>query len=199
MGPGNNHHPEGWTDARVAKLSELHDLGWSYGEIARALGHVTRNAVCGKINRLGLARTPEQSALNNSRGQLKRIATMTGEAVAAFGQRPPKRAAEPKPPAPAVRHMPARPRPTPPRLVVVEKPEPAPSRPVVPFEALKPSGCKFPIGTPGRPSFGYCGERQAIGKPYCPACCRIAYQPMSPHQRRQAYKAALFFANRGRA
>ena len=44
-----------WTDARVEQLKNLWTEGLSASQIARALGGVTRNAVIGKVHRLGLA------------------------------------------------------------------------------------------------------------------------------------------------
>jgi GcrA cell cycle regulator len=45
----------GWTDERVEQLKNLWTEGLSASQIARALGGVTRNAVIGKVHRLGLA------------------------------------------------------------------------------------------------------------------------------------------------
>ena len=45
----------GWTDERVEQLKSLWTDGLSASQIARALGGVTRNAVIGKVHRLGLA------------------------------------------------------------------------------------------------------------------------------------------------
>ena len=44
----------GWTDERIGLLTEMWLAGKSSGDIALALGGVTRNACIGKINRLGL-------------------------------------------------------------------------------------------------------------------------------------------------
>jgi GcrA cell cycle regulator len=44
-----------WTDERVDQLKSLWTEGLSASQIARALGGVTRNAVIGKVHRLGLA------------------------------------------------------------------------------------------------------------------------------------------------
>ena len=44
-----------WTDERVEQLKTLWTEGLSASQIARALGGVTRNAVIGKVHRLGLA------------------------------------------------------------------------------------------------------------------------------------------------
>ena len=45
----------GWTDERVEQLKTLWTEGLSASQIARVLGEVTRNAVIGKVHRLGLA------------------------------------------------------------------------------------------------------------------------------------------------
>ena len=45
----------GWTDERVEQLKGLWSEGLSASQIARALGGVSRNAVIGKVHRLGLA------------------------------------------------------------------------------------------------------------------------------------------------
>ena len=44
-----------WSDDRVEQLKSLWTEGLSASQIARALGGVTRNAVIGKVHRLGLA------------------------------------------------------------------------------------------------------------------------------------------------
>lgn len=45
----------GWTDERVEQLKKLWAEGLSASQIARVLGDVTRNAVIGKVHRLGLS------------------------------------------------------------------------------------------------------------------------------------------------
>src|SRR5215472_13150949 len=45
----------GWTDERVATLKKLWLEGLSASQIAKQLGGVTRNAVIGKVHRLGLS------------------------------------------------------------------------------------------------------------------------------------------------
>ncbi|MEM9990065.1 MAG: GcrA family cell cycle regulator [Pseudomonadota bacterium] len=44
-----------WTDDRVEQLKELWSEGLSASQIANKMGGVTRNAVIGKVHRLGLA------------------------------------------------------------------------------------------------------------------------------------------------
>src|SRR5204863_2873937 len=45
----------GWTDERVELLKRLWQDGLSASQIAKQLGGVTRNAVIGKVHRLGLS------------------------------------------------------------------------------------------------------------------------------------------------
>lgn len=45
-----------WTDERVQSLKDLYAQGLSAARIARALGNISRNAVIGKIHRLGILR-----------------------------------------------------------------------------------------------------------------------------------------------
>lgn len=48
-----------WTDDRIAQLTDLWVKGFSCAQIAAELGHATRNAVIGKVHRLGLSREKE--------------------------------------------------------------------------------------------------------------------------------------------
>ena len=55
----------GWTDERVELLKKLWADGLSASQIAAELGGITRNAVIGKVHRLGLsgrAKSPSSSA-----------------------------------------------------------------------------------------------------------------------------------------
>ncbi|HEV7689770.1 MAG TPA: GcrA family cell cycle regulator [Hyphomonadaceae bacterium] len=45
----------GWTEERIARLKELWEAGHSAQRISEILGDVSRNAVIGKVHRLGLA------------------------------------------------------------------------------------------------------------------------------------------------
>ena len=55
----------GWTEERVALLTKLWADGLSASQIAAELGGITRNAVIGKVHRLGLsgqAKSPSSSS-----------------------------------------------------------------------------------------------------------------------------------------
>src|SRR5437588_5494882 len=54
-----------WSDDRVEQLKKLWEGGLSASQIAAELGNVTRNAVIGKVHRLGLsgrAKAPSSAA-----------------------------------------------------------------------------------------------------------------------------------------
>ena len=55
-----------WTDDRVDTLKKLWNDGESASAIAHQLGEVTRNAVIGKVHRLGLAGRANQSRKRNA-------------------------------------------------------------------------------------------------------------------------------------
>src|ERR1700759_4674987 len=60
----------GWDDERVATLKKLWLEGLSASQIAKQLGGVTRNAVIGKVHRLGLSgrAAPSKPARNVFKG-----------------------------------------------------------------------------------------------------------------------------------
>src|SRR5690625_800180 len=51
-----------WTDERVETLKELWAEGKSASQIAKEMGGVTRNAVIGKVHRLGLSNRAKAAA-----------------------------------------------------------------------------------------------------------------------------------------
>jgi GcrA cell cycle regulator len=156
----------GWTDDRVATLKKLWLDGLSASQIAKQLGGVTRNAVIGKVHRLGLS----------------------GRAAPSQPARPVFKA--PRPARPAVQSQPA------PRRVeaVVAAPPPAPSIPLSAYRHEEPGSatvltlgahmCKWPIGDPSTDSFSFCGRRTGEDGPYCNEHARIAYQPQQKKARR---------------
>ena len=72
-----------WTDERVELLKKMWGEGQSASQIAKELGGVTRNAVIGKVHRLGLS--------NRTTGSSKPAATAEPKEKPA-----PKAAAKPK-------------------------------------------------------------------------------------------------------
>lgn len=115
-----------WTDERVELLKTMWAEGKSASQIAKELGSVTRNAVIGKVHRLGLSsRTPDAGAAS---------------ADAA------KDVAAPKP-TPAAASAPAEAEPTAPAAAAAPV-EPAAAKPAAPQAAAEPA----PVSTPEMPA-----------------------------------------------
>ncbi|MCR6645741.1 MAG: GcrA family cell cycle regulator [Terricaulis sp.] len=152
-----------WTEERVATLRKLWAEGLSASQIAKQLGGVTRNAVIGKVHRLGLAgrATPSRPAKRPVRPARPRVVSPT-----------------------APRLRPAVTAPT------VAMPELEPVRfedgNTASVLTLNESMCKFPIGDPGDVNFAFCGRGSWGGHPYCQDHARLAYQPSQAKKRRAA-------------
>ena len=154
-----------WTEPRIDHLKALLAEGRSASQIALALGGVTRNAVIGKIHRLGLAGrrppSPGGTAAIPPRGQRHR----RGPSPAPRPPPPP----EGSPSGPAV----ARPSPPPPRVEAVGR--------FTDLAALPRGACRWPIGDPKTAGFSLCGDPIAPQPrrpaPYCGLHRDRAYRP----------------------
>ncbi len=141
-----------WSDDRVTTLSKLWLEGLSASQVARQLGGVTRNAVIGKVHRLGLADRGKASAPT-------RVARV----------RPP-RAARPSRQVTPARRQPAAPQSVTAPIAVPEAPGL-----VRDLRHLGAHACKWPIGDPKSEAFSFCGA-QASGR-YCGGHERLATRP----------------------
>lgn len=57
---------------------------------------------------------------------------------------------------------------------------PEPTRPTVSLHDLQSHHCRWPIGDPASPDFGFCGDTiRDESVPYCKHHCRIAYVPIN--------------------
>ena len=146
----------GWTDERVELLKKLWQDGLSASQIAKQLGGVTRNAVIGKVHRLGLSGRAAPSKPARTVFKAPRPARPVSAAPSA-----PRRIAEPAPMTP-VQASPVR--------YVEESPG------MATVLTLGAHMCKWPIGDPSLDSFTFCGRRSSEG-PYCHEHSQIAYQP----------------------
>jgi GcrA cell cycle regulator len=165
----------GWTDDRVTLLKKLWTDGLSASQIAKQLGGVTRNAVIGKVHRLGLAGRAAPSR------PIKRISTpiVRVRPVLVASQTPsaaaPNAVAAPKAAETLV---------SPELLAAVAaakaaKPKPKPVREgeIIGVLQLGPNMCKWPIGDPGDVDFGFCGGHASSSAVYCEEHAAIAFQP----------------------
>ncbi len=204
-----------WTDERVELLKKMWGEGQSASQIAKELGGVTRNAVIGKVHRLGLS-----NRTGGASGGGGGAAPSGGAASAATAQAKPaaKEAPEAKPaaadtpaPAPVPDPEPAEPAPAtvsaiPPRKAIVPAGQPLPPQPSaneispealasvrevekkakkISLMELTERTCKWPIGDPATPDFWFCGLPVQQGKPYCEAHVGVAFQPMSARRDRR--------------
>ena len=139
-----------WTPLRVETLTSLWRDGLSASQVAKSLGGVTRNAVIGKVHRLGLS----------------------GRVASGVVRRP----AQLRPPRPSLIHIAQSPSPrrAKPAAAIVEPPE-GPGL----FSRLEHVGdhcCRWLIGDPKSDSFSFCGRPAGDG-PYCGGHDRAAHQP----------------------
>src|ERR1041385_1318064 len=137
----------GWTDERVAPLTKLWADGLSASQIAAELGGITRNAVIGKVHRLGLsgrAKSPSSSSPRprkaRSSGMLRvSRPSMRGNTALAYDYD--------VDPEPELIGILGEQRKT--LLQLNEKP------------------CRWPVGDPGSADFFFCGGEAANELPYC--------------------------------
>jgi GcrA cell cycle regulator len=159
----------GWTDERVELLKKLWLEGLSASQIAKQLGGVTRNAVIGKVHRLGLS----------------------GRATPSQPSRPAFRAPRPARPAmssPATHRRAEAPRAD---TRVALRPVPYIEEPgTATVLTLGAHMCKWPIGDPATAEFTFCGRRSSEEGPYCVEHARLAYQPAQTKKKSSATELA---------
>ena len=158
-----------WTDDRVELLKKLWMEGLSASQIAAELGSVTRNAVIGKVHRLGLSGRAKStsSASRPKRPQRNSV----------FGGRPARSAHRKngngfQVPATGEREIVSRP-------VAIEAPVPL----KLELIQLTEQTCKWPIGDPAQEDFHFCGHSTKESSPYCAYHSRLAYQPVVDRRR----------------
>ena len=197
-----------WTDERVELLKKMWGEGQSASQIAKELGGVTRNAVIGKVHRLGLSnRTGNGTSAAPANGAAK-SAKAKSEAKPAPKAKPAKEAGAPKaakddgpktepaapPPMSAARRaiipagQPLPPQPSaneisPEALAKVNEVEKTARK--ISLMELTEKTCKWPIGDPATEEFWFCGLPVKQGKPYCEAHVGVAFQPMSSRRDRR--------------
>ena len=182
-----------WTDERVETLKKMWNEGQSASQIAKELGGVTRNAVIGKVHRLGLSNrvgaAPAPAATPGKPGKDLRaeaeeinddeeaeIETPV-EKPAQIVRKPIVAAGQPLPPQPAANEI------SPEALASVREVEKKAAR--ISLMELTERTCKWPIGDPATENFWFCGLAVQPGKPYCEAHVGVAFQPMSSRRDRR--------------
>lgn len=161
-----------WTDDRVQILKKLWQDGLSASQIAAELGNVTRNAVIGKIHRLGLSGRGQPTSSLKRQHRHRRTGSV---------QRRPRRAL-------SVGNTALQS-----DLEIATLPDTRPMEDIVvpiskrlSLQRLTEKTCKWPIGDPTTDDFHFCGHDSLEGKPYCEYHARLAYQAAAPRPRRTA-------------
>lgn len=162
-----------WTDERVELLKKLWNDGLSASQIAAELGGITRNAVIGKVHRLGLSGRAKAASSSIPRQRKTRAPSQMFRTMR-----------------PAVRgntalatHLLPDLEPEP-EIMLVENIVPIGQR--CTLLELSDSKCRWPIGDPGQPDFFFCGGTTAGSLPYCSYHCRVGYQPVDRRRDRRA-------------
>ena len=164
-----------WTDEIVEQLKQHWMDGKSASQIANLLGNgLTRNAIIGKVHRLGLAgraKTPSSAA-----SRPRRLAPPPAHRIA--GPR--------LSPAPRMMRGATALAIAPQALSELEQPEfesvVVPMSLRVTIIELKEAMCRWPLGDPATSEFRYCGSPTACG-PYCAYHGGLAYQPAQERRR----------------
>ena len=157
-----------WTSERVEFLKRRWGEGHSASEIAEALGGFTRNAVIGKVHRLGLARRGTIHRRSSSPYVLSRHAVRWPRSTVARRDR-----------SAAL------------RLAVVPVKQPATEPTIVASLVrdlnmlpalrvdlldLQISMCRWPIGDPRDGNFHFCGHPKFGNSSYCAVHSRMAFR-----------------------
>lgn len=154
-----------WTDERVELLKKLWADGLSASQIAAELGGVTRNAVIGKVHRLGLSGRAKSPSSAVPRQRKVRTASLrprmrfNGNAALM-----PSYETEYETDLDPVANV-------------------VPMGPRVSITQLSEATCRWPFGDPSAEDFAYCGSATKTGTPYCPYHARVAYQPIADRRR----------------
>jgi GcrA cell cycle regulator len=166
-----------WTEERVELLRKLWGDGLSAAQVAAELGPgITRNAVIGKIHRLGLAERAKTSSVPRPRAP-RTPRTQTTE-LRAQGPVVMGNVALALSPNAVVALAPQ----------IEENVIPISAR--VTLMELRESMCRWPLGDPTAAEFRFCGAKSPAGSgPYCCQHSRIAYQPAMDKRRREPLRA----------
>jgi GcrA cell cycle regulator len=161
-----------WTDERVETLKKLWTDGLSASRIAAELGGITRNAVIGKVHRLGLAGRAKAPVAGTPRprktrgaAQLVRVMRPSTRGNTALAQ----------------------------AYEIEVEAEPFIDN-VIPLGQrrslleLTEETCRWPIGDPGTAEFFFCGGQAVTSLPYCAYHSRIAYQPANMRRDRRPFR-----------
>jgi len=150
-----------WSDDRIEHLKSLWQDGLSASQVASALGDVTRNAVLGKLHRLGLLASSAGTRPARPRASsLRRRVSRTPKISL------PEPVAEPNP-------------------FTFEDGR------FATVVTVNDRMCRWPIGDPKGKDFHFCGQGPKTGSCYCEAHTQRAHQPGPTRRRRKPAHVAV--------
>lgn len=178
----------GWTEERSERAKKLWLDGWSASQIAKDLGGVSRNAVIGRLTRLGLA--PSHASVPKPRASAPRVPQVQRrlKSDTASARNIGRTTRSDGTPVST----------TPPQPIVERAARGAAAPLMVSLADLGAHMCKWPIGDPAREDFGFCGHRAETG-PYCPAHEKAAANPRAKPQDNKSLERMIHNADRRRA
>lgn len=166
-----------WTEERIDLLKQMWADGYSGNIIASRLGGVTRNAVIGKVHRLGLsgrAATSRKSIhfQSNKRPMRKLRQLHAPSTTAAYNRAAIDRAIIERE---AFRALPDLEIPIAERRTLLVKDD---KGRLCANDAMDASACRWPFGDPQSPDFHFCNGKATLGLPYCDFHAKRAYNPV---------------------
>ncbi len=150
-----------WSDDRVITLSTLWQDGLSASQVASALGDVTRNAVLGKLHRLGLLAGSPGTRPARPRASTLRSRTSRAPKISLLVP-----VAEPDP-------------------FTFDDGS------FATVVTVNDRMCRWPIGDPKGKDFHFCGQGSKTGSCYCEAHTVRAHQPRSVRRARKTAHVAV--------
>ncbi len=154
-----------WNKERVDALKVAWAAGMSATEIAGHIGHVTRNAVIGKVHRLGLS--------GRATGARQKLKLKAGADYHKAKAPKPERKLNQKAIIGKLRSDPSPMVEAPPKIARVGD--------------LEPHHCRWIAGEPGT---GFCGDHKVLGLPYCKRHAMRAFSPVQPKKEPVSASAA---------
>ncbi|WP_341760075.1 GcrA family cell cycle regulator [Candidatus Endowatersipora endosymbiont of Watersipora subatra] len=168
-----------WTDEKVTQLSRLWADGFSASEIASELGGgITRNAVIGKVYRLGLSSRTHSSTSDKPKSYRKQNKPGLGDVPCTLIA---TRKTHHKVEVTTLKMVSY--------LDEIKRVKPSEDI-VIPISRqlellqLTESTCRWPTGDPMMPGFSFCGHQTSENKPYCTFHSKLAFQTTSERPRR---------------
>lgn len=177
-----------WTDETIAKLRELMAAGHSARTAGAVLG-CTKNAIIGKMGRLGIQST-------HSNGRDEKALKVSDAPKKPAPAKPTPAPSATLPPLPSISAPPFRIAQRPvirrfnparrfPPVIPVATPEAGTATTVV-FQPRRPRACSWPMWGTTRPTHVYCDEDTVQGRVYCGKHCATAYARVSDQAERAA-------------